>query len=119
MIVNSRCACAARVTVVIASSPGPSRERGPGIHCMRMRWIFVEGVVTRHSQTRERVVKKRPTITIIGGETNKTGLAVLPTLPSLGSITNGKTSLFRIPWEARRRRFCHGRWSTLPFFALA
>ena len=42
---------------------------------------------TRHSQTRERVVTKRPTITIIGGETNKTGLALLPTLPSLGSQT--------------------------------
>ena len=56
---------------------------------------------------------------IIGGETNKTGLAALPTLPSLGSITNGKTSLSRIPWEARRRHLCSGRWSTLPFFAQA
>ena len=52
---------------------------------------------TRYSQTRERVVTKRPTISIIGGETNKTGIAALPTLPSLGSITNGKTSLSRIP----------------------
>ena len=81
---------------------------------------FRGGVVyTRHSQTREWVVTKRSTITIIGGETNKTELAVLPTLPSLGPTTNGKTSLSRIPWEARRRRLGHDRWSILPFFALA
>ena len=51
-------------------SPGPSRERrGPGFHCMHMHWIFVEGGYTCHSQTRERVVTKQPTITIIRGET--------------------------------------------------
>ena len=35
-----------RCCTPLASSPGPSCKRiGPGIHCMRMSWIFVEGVV--------------------------------------------------------------------------
>ena len=32
-----------RVGKSVASSPGPTRKRrGPGIHCLHMRWIFME-----------------------------------------------------------------------------
>ena len=75
----------------LASSQAPSQERARyPLHAHVLDFYGGCGY-THHSQTREQVVMKRPTISTTGGETNKTGSAALPPLVNLWSITNGIT----------------------------